>query len=282
MLTTIARLIRPGAGNSKPQNPLLSLVIDTVGSSITKVRHFEEQLAPAIEFACDYFDRQIGTIPGPFEISADATSRDPIIAKIFSSPDNIVVALGRSIEVRESLPALAGHGHKDVHALLGMRYKPLDEADDQQAILVDHTIRSLAPKEGDARDYLRLVAFSRLVRGFAEHVDKLRRKEKLLKLEWNIQSELPGSSSPSDGEEFVYAAEELTPENLLKGLVAWLNSPATHFRIDPQGIRLSDLVLPTLHTADRRHWLVCMVKFSCQDGLDALGKESRTHRYIFI
>lgn len=281
MLATIARLIRPAAA-SRPHHPLLAQVIDAVGTSVTKVRGFEAQLIPAIQFACDYFDRQIGGIPGPLEISAATAERDPHVTALFPAAGDIVAALGRSVEVKESLPALAGQGHAAVHALLGMRIKPGNGSDDGQPLLVDHTIRSLAPKESDAREYLRLVAVSRIARSFAEHVDKLRRKERLLKLEWNLQSELPESVGPADSEEFVYAATELTPENLLKGLIAWLNSPATHFRVETNGIRLGELELPLLHTADRRQWVVCMVRFACRDGLDALGRETRTHRYIFI
>jgi hypothetical protein len=257
----------------------LPQVIDAVGSSITKVRDFETLLTPAIQFACDYFDEQIGVIPGPLEISAAAGERDPRVAALFPAGDDISAALGRSVEVKESLSALAGHGHQHVHALLGMRSKPGSEAGGHPVLLVDHTIRSLAPKESDAREYLRLVAFSRLVKHFVEHVDKLRRKDMRQKLEYNLQNELAGNGSTTSSKESVDA---LTPENLLKGLVAWLNSPSTHFRIDPNGLRLGEFELPLLHTADRRQWLVCMVRFSCQDGLKALAKETRNHRYILI
>lgn len=282
MFGTIARLIRPSAAPARPLQHLVPQIVDTVGSAITKVRHFEDQLMPALEFACDYFDRQIGTIPGPLEISAAAAASDARVASLFPSQDEMVIALGRSVEVRESLPNLACHGHREVHALLGMRSKPGSQENDHQPILVDHTIRSLAPKESDAREYLRLVAVSRLVRQFAEHVDKLRRRQRLLKLEWNLQSELPSAVSAGSSEEFVYAEQELTPENLLKGLIAWLQSPDSHFRVDPHGLKVGDLALPLLHTADRRQWLVCIVRFDCQDGLEALAKENRTHRYIFI
>lgn len=289
MLGKIARFIRPAPTVAPLRPPLVSQVIDVVGGNIDQADNFESRLLPAIESACDYFDRQIATIPGPIDLSAKPFGEDASVCAIFPEAMDVVRALGRSVEVKESLPGLARSGHQHIHALLGMRSKPGSGSDDHSPILVDHTIRSLAPKEADTRDYLRLVAFNRLVKNFAEHTDKLRRKERLLKLEWNIQNEMAGNG---ESQEFVYAAKELTPENLLKGLSAWLKSPAEHFRIEPLGmslrsqggdaapLALSDL--PLLRSCDRRQWLVCFVRFSAEDGMRALSQETHTHRYIFI
>jgi hypothetical protein len=35
-------------------------------------------------------------------------------------------------------------------------------------------------------------------------------------------------------------------------------------------------------TADRRHWLVCYVRFPMQECVDAMKQESKVHRYIFV
>ena len=276
MLATLARLIGAPANPTIRRHPLIDQVIDTVGGGIDQARNLEEQLNPALQHACNYFDQQIAAIPGPVEISRTTHDQATPCGQLFPEADHIDHALGRSLEVKESLPNLARGGHGHVYALLGVRRRPGDD----NGPLADHTVRSLAPTESDARDYLRYVAFKRLLMNFAAHVDKLRRKDRLLAVEWNLQSEMAGPARNGDGSEFVTASKELTPDNLLRGLVAWLRSPEMHFRVEAADLAAADL--PTLHSSDRRQWLVSFIRFPVAEGLQALERETHTHRYIYI
>jgi len=290
MLATLARLIRPSA--PRAVHPLLSLVVDTVGGGIAEAKDFEGLLSTALTVATDYFSGQIAAIPGPVNISEPLFGQEASCSALFPSADEITHALGRSLEVKESLPGLARSGHQYVHALLGVRCKPGQSAG-QVVPYSDHTLRSLAPKESDARNYLAFVAVKRLLNDFAEHVNKLRRRERLLKQEWNIRNEIVDPSAPTEAGEYVLAADELVPDKLLQGLIAWLEAPEKYFRLEVGGAFLpSDrqhagrdsaaLELPLLHCSDRRQWLVCLVRFPVAEALQALERETHYHRHIFI
>ena len=277
------RLSRSSA--PQPPNLLLSQVVETVGCGIEKARDFEKLLIPAIESANDYFSRQVDAIPGPVDISRQFFGMDAAAAAIFPETDEIIRALGRSLEVKDSLHRLATQaGGEHVHALLGVRSKQSGNGDG----FVDHTIRSLAPGLKDTRDYLAFAAFKRILNDFAEHVNKLRRKDHLLKMEWNIQNDLTAKLSAAESMEFV-SAHDLTPDKLLEGVIGWLGSPEKYLRLEDSGVSLpagaakSEVSqLPLLHCSDRRQWLVCLVRFPVAEGLQALEQETHHHRHIFI
>lgn len=283
-----AAISRRLSRSSAPQasNLLLSQVVETVGGGIEKARDFEKTLVPAIAAANEYFLRQIDAIPGPVDISRQFFGIDPAATAIFPETDEIIRALGRSLEVKDSLPRLASQAGEHVHALLGVRRKA--SANGEGEGFADHTIRSLAPGHADTRDYLAFAAFKRILNDFAEHVNKLRRKDHLLKVEWNIQNDLTTSLSPAESMEYV-SVHDLTPEKLLEGLIGWLASPEKYLRLEDSGISLpagaaqSELKqLPRLHCSDRRQWLVCLVRFPVAEGLQALEQETHHHRHIFI
>lgn len=284
MLASIARSIR-SAATPKRSHPMLVPLLEIVGTRIMAVRDFEARLTPAIQFACDYFDEQIDAIPGPVNMSAQAFGQGALVSDLFTDAADLANAFGRSLDVKESLPNLYRSGHGTVYALLGLRCSPAVGFDGQSPVLAEHTVRCLAPREMDARRYLRLVAFTRLVKNFAEHIAKLQKKEKLLKLEWRMPNALAADDASREKDEFVYAAKELTPGKILNGLIVWLNSPALYFRIEPSDAgfpRPGQFELPCLHSVDRRQWLVCFVQLSTQEALEALRQETRTHRYILI
>lgn len=265
---------------------LLSQVVETVGGGIEKAKDFETLLIPAIESVNAYFARQIDTIPGPLDLTRRSFGQDKATATIFPETDEIIRALGRSLEVKDSLPRLATQDREHVHALLGMRRRPVNgNAED----FVDHTIRSLAPDLSDTRDYLAFAAFKRILNEFADHVNKLRRKDHLLKIEWNIQNDLTAKLSASESREYV-SVHDLTPEKLLDGLIAWLSAPEKYLRLQNTEIVLptdpangaTHHRLPLLHCSDRRQWLVCLVRFPVAEGLQALEQETHHHRHIFI
>jgi hypothetical protein len=283
-----------GATARKPPaatNPLLTQIVDTLGESITSAAGWEKQLTPAVEIASAYFDRQIAAIPGPVTLSLQAHGDDPLVTAVFPSPDDIRIAMGRSVEVREFLPRLSRAGHVHLHALLGMRHRPGAGSGPESTVIADHTLKCLAPSEKEARLDLQKVAFGRLLKNFVEHLDKLKLKGKLLKVEWNIFNDASAAAG-KNGNEFVYADQELTPDNILRGLAAWLNDPSKHLRVcvgeakiatkGGDGSIVTSYDLPMLHSTDRRQWIVCLVKFSTHEGAEALEKETRTHRYILI
>jgi hypothetical protein len=278
--------------SAQPVNPMLAHIVDTFGSALTDAPRYAEHLGPAILNAESYFERQIAAIPGPVNMSAQSYGRDERLDAIFPSIDELGIALGRSIEVKESLPALARAGHLHVHALLGFRYRHGDEVPGKPVVFADHTLKCLAPELDDARTAIRKVAFVRLIKNFSDHVDRLRIKGKLLAVEWNIANAAASAGQAGAGDEYVYAEKELTPDRLLRGLCTWLNDPVAHLRVcmgefqvlgrKLNGTPPTRFELPMLHASDRRQWIVCLVRFPVHEGTAALAHETRAHRYILI
>lgn len=284
-----AALSRRMGGSSLPDPHYfwLDQVIETVGGDIGKAGNFEKRLLPVLESVNDYFMGQIGHIPGALDLGRHAQEKDAATAAVFSAGEDIVQALGRSLEVKDSLPRLAMQDGEHVHALLGVRRRPVSAGGDPDRF-ADHTLRSLAPGLSDTRDFLAFAAFRRILNEFTEHVNKLRRKDHLLKIEWNIRNETVPQLDERERNEYV-SVHDLTPETLLEGLIGWLSAPDRYFRIDPAGTELPGVDkshpvsrLPTLHCSDRRQWSVCIVRFSVAEGLQALEQETHHHRHIFI
>lgn len=264
-------------------HPLFGQMSTILGHDITRTHDFEERIVPALNEAVAYFDQQINVIPQAIPVSLTDHGRDSAITAIFPTREDIAQAVGRSIDVRQSLPRLAAAGHPYFYALLGMRHRP----DDPGETLTDHTLRGLAPIEQGARNDLRDAALTRLVTNFSEHVDKLHRKGKLLSVEWQMEhSQANGKTTPL-GEDFVYAGKELLPENMIRGLISWLKDPAEHLQISPPEVAANEgsftiRKLPTLHSADRRHWITCFVRLATQECIQVMNQERRIHRYIFV
>lgn len=292
MLGKLVRFIRSGDTSLTRQHPLLARVIATVGTDIGEANDFAKLLLPAINSAVDYFDRQMDSIPSAQPLSEELFTSAGGIAALFPEADELGRTLGRSLAVKETLPDLMQNGHEEIYALLGMRIRPGNES---ASVFADHSLHSLGTSEANSKEKLRLAAFDRLVRNFAEHVEKLRRKERLLKLEWewNLQHDVAKTIDNGGSPEYVYAAEELTPDNLLHGLISWLNKPESFFRLEASQVGMpgnsavgasakKPVELPLLHCSDRRQWLVCFVRFPASEGAQALQRESHTHRYIFI
>lgn len=284
MLGKFVRLIRPASSNAN-QHPLLPRILAAVGNDIAEVPNFAEQLIPAAEEALAYFSQQISSIPGPIELSAKNLESIPQLAGMIAEGADIDRAFGRSLAVKEALPHLLSAGHDEVHALLGMRQKP-GNGPEAPPVFADHTLRSLAGDADDTREMLRLAAFDRLLLDFAEHVGKLRRKDRMLKIEWewNLQHDATRVMAGEPQPEYVYAASELTPENQLHGLLTWLSTPNCFFQLQaPAGDNPSPAnELPLLHCSDRRQWQVSLVRFSAEEAAAALQRETHNHRYILI
>lgn len=276
MFAALARAIRPNQPAIPQRQPLVAQIIEAVGNGIDKASNLEALLVPAIQQACRYFDQEIAAIPGPVDISLAVHGQEEECTNLFPAAEHIGHALGRSLEVKESLPRLARDSHRHAFGLLGIRLRHGDTGNGHRP-LADHTVCSLAPTEADARQYLRQAAFKRLITSFTAHIDQLRRKERMQTVERNIQSEIAGRTM-----ELATTDKELAPDDLLHGLVAWLHSPEMYFRVDTGDVGAAGAALPTLHSSDRRQWLVSFVRFPVEEALQALNRETHNHRYIYI
>lgn len=248
------------------------------------------RLAPAINAAVEYFDAQIATIPGPFDIAAAQYTHHPLVHALFPTRQEIAHGLGRSRDIKQPLAFLAGADQKEVFALMGARRKPDSDQDGAAPVFHDHTLRTPAANEAAARQGLRTAALARVVTAFGEHIQKLRKPGSLPREAWNIENRKDFPVADNEKGKPILADDELQPDNLLQGLIAWLGRPSEHFQVragekaaagSQDAVHQIDL-LPQLLVCDRRHWVVCMVRFPTAEGVAALQNETRQHRYILI
>ena len=282
----LSGLVR-GSNAPSPNHRFVEKVVVALGESISEANNFEPILAQALHYAESYYHQQILAIPGPFDVSASDACDNSFFRMVFPLLEDVQAALGRSIEIRDFLPALARDGNLDFFGLLGVREKATNQ-NEPCLQFGDHTIRSVGHTEEYCRESLRNSCLHRLLGQFREHVETLRNRGRLLKTEWSIENRMDSSAAKEDqAPEFVIAEQVLQPDNLLSGLVAWLETPENHLRIESSNIILADqegvgVALPVMRCADRRHWVVSLVKMEVQEALDALASESRCHRYILI
>lgn len=267
-------------------------IVSVLGFDVVAAKDYGARLVPAINAAVEYFDAQIAAIPGPFDISAAQYTHHPLVHALFPTRQEIAHALGRSRDIKQPLAFLAGADQKEAFALLGARRPPEQAAGTAAPAYCDHTVRTLAANETGARQGLRTAALTGLVGGFGEHLDKLRKNDRLTRGEWNMENRKDLPVADGDKGKLVVASEELQPDNLLQGLIAWLQRPAEHLqlRIGEQrtaGAGTADAthqidLLPHLLCRDNRLWLVCMVRFPVAEGVAAIQNEPRQDRYIRI
>ena len=275
--------------------PLLDFARETLGQEVFAGRDSVTKVASAFTSAAQYFDRQIQEIPGPVGMSGLAHAHDAFLCAVFPEMMDIQAALGRSIAVKDQLPRFAEQGQQRVFGLIGMRFRDRDPEAKQPGLLADHTLTCLSTSVEETRRALREAACRRVVLNFHAHLDKLRQKGKLFSDEWNIEHFQTVRDSHADSrrmifEDYRYAETELTPDNILRGLVAWLAGAAEHFHVEVsdlaipcnRGAQSVTYTIPLIAAADRRRWHVALVEFSTQEGLRALTQEARVHRYILI
>lgn len=265
-----------------------------VDPRLTGVPGYEAVLTPAVALAQDYYQGLAEALPGPVAVSVRAHADDSALRALFPSVADIQAALGRSLEVRDSIGRFSRSGRDEVCALLGMRRRPgnADRGEAGGGPLVDHTFRSLGGDEAQARAALRDAAFERLVRAYVGRLDELRRSWKLLHSEQQVHKGLAraGAQHLADDapqhngrleKELSQAVDALAPEKVLHGLAAWLRAPESQLRLFAPTAE-GDPALPTLCSNDRRRWLVCLARISVADALAALERESPAHRYILV
>lgn len=263
-------------------------IVSILGFDILDSPDFASRLVPALNAAVAYFDGQIASIPGPYDISAAHYTRHPMVHALFPARQEIAHGLGRSQDVTQPLAFLAGADQQQVFALLGVRRQPGQKSAGEAPTFCDHTLRSLAASESGTRQGLRTAALTRLVTEFGERVDKLRQQGSLPRAEWNMGTRSDQPSVDGDSGKLVLASEELLPENLVNGLLAWLPraSNCLHVRAGANnhegGATHQIDLLPQLLSRDRRCWTVCLVGFPTDEGLAAGQNETQPHRYILI
>ena len=272
-------------------HPLLEHVPAVLGDEIMAAPDFAATLIPALEHADAYLKNQVNAIPGPLTLSNASRAADPLMSRLFAGDDELRAGLGRSLEVKESIVQLAVAGHVHSYALLGMRLKRgVTPAPGEAPVFADHTVKAIAETEAGARAGLRVAGMRRIIKNYDQHLAKLREKQQLLKVEWNIENNPPAKDDGSN--EFINAKTELTPDRMVRGLAAWLRRPEEVLKLTNGDVRIpgrsadgaqsGHYELPMLHCADRRQWIVCMVAFPTYEAAEALKAESRIHRYIFL
>ncbi len=265
-------------------------MVKVLGFEVVGVADHWARLAPAINGAVEYFDAQIAAIPGPFDIAAAQYTHHPLVHALFPARQEIAHGLGRSRDVKQPLAFLAGADQKEVFALLGARRKPDSQQSGADAGFHDHTLRTLAANEVGARQGLRTAALARVVTAYGEHIQKLRQPGSLPRQAWNIENRKDFPVAEGEKGKPILAEDELQPDKLLQGLIAWLQRPSEHFQVrvgekaaagSQDAVHQIDL-LPRLLVCDRRQWVVCIVRFPTSEGVAAIQNETRQHRYILI
>jgi hypothetical protein len=298
LINKIGAMFRPSpAAADTTLSHALALVNKSIDPKLMSLPGAQEKLLPAIEFALDYYRRVVDQIPGPVPMTVGRYYDDEVLATLFPTADDMAQGLGRSIAVRDSLNWFIDHGHEGVHGLMGVRLRP--HVSDGRTNFVDHTFRSLGTDEQDARECICAAAFTSLVKAYTDRMKDKQREWGLLHTEGRLQQELrnrggsngsPAATDDSFDSQIASAVQDSSSERVLDVLINWLHAPEQRFRIETgEGHPLigpvngnGQLQMPTLAGADRRKWLVCLVSFSVQEALDAIKRETQSHRYILI
>jgi hypothetical protein len=306
MIGRLKTLLSPGSA----QTDLgwhMDRFVEILDPAIARLPDYRKTLEPAARFAQQYCTHLAAALPGPYAVSEHRYGSDPLISALFPRREDIATALGRSIEVRDSLPALATGAPTELYALLGLRQRVTAAPPDALPSLsrawsrprfVDHTLRSLALSEQEVRQQFAAAAFDSLRHGYLQHIEEQRRRYKQRHNERQLMREVAavGGDPVEEPDDDAHGDVDLSPAGLLAGLTAWLYAPHRHLRLemgnedaqvilphaDPTQRGLQKLELPTLNGVDRRRWPVCLVHFPYEEALAAVSRESMAHRYLLI
>lgn len=274
------------------EDRLLAHTIEMTDTRLASIPGYGDALYPLIDQARSYYEQALSLLPGPVNL-ADSENQ-ALLDVIFPNPEDISAGLGRSLEVKQQLPALLEQGHPHLFALLGLRARTQPEA--TEAVLIDHTFRSLAPGVNAVREALRDAAYNGLLQGFANATSYRQQKLELMQGQKELVNETVSSHqvrvagiAQSIDAHISRANKDLTPEKVLDNLKEWLRGPEAYLRLDNRtghSIRTAAdtpaMHLPLLTSQDRRQWLVCLTEFPIELAQEAVARESRTHRFIMI
>jgi len=273
------------------EDVLLAHTIAMTDPRLDSVPHYAETLRPLIDHARTYYEQSVNTLPGPVRLDGGS----PLLPLIFTSPEDMRVGLGRSLEVRQHLPALLEEGHPRLCALLALRTRALPGA--RQFTLTDHTFGSLATSPDGVRLSLRDAAFDSLLQGFAntthyrqQKLELMLSQKELLQAAAATHKVHTAGVSQSIDAHIYRANKDLSPERVLQNLVEWLGNPEPFLRLENRtGLTLKAedeaatvIHLPQLSCQDRRQWLVCLAEFPAEMASAALARETHPHRFIMI
>jgi hypothetical protein len=277
----------------------IAAVAKSIDPSILALPGSRDRLLPAIQYAVGFYQQMIATIPGPIGVSVARHGTEPVLAAMFPAAEDITVGLGRSIAVRNSINWFVENGHERVFAVMGTRVRPGSASTG----LTDHTFRSLAASDGDARECLCEAAFTSLVNSFAAKLRERYRDWRRLHADGisplgasqTAATPATPSAGPTPQQQDIFArhldpnGNELTAEDALEALIEWLRVPETQLRVSPKDGQVAtlpgaggSLTLPLMSSSDRRHWLVCLAEFSLQEALGAIGQTPAANRYILV
>lgn len=275
----------------------IATVAKVVDEKILALPGSRDRLIPAIEYAIAYYEREIAAIPGPIDVSATRHGAEPALAAMFPSAQDITIGIGRSIAVRNSISWFVENNHDRVYAVMGTRQRP----GSTDIGLTDHTFRSLAASERDARECLCEAAFTSLVNAFMGRLKERQREWRQLHADRQTPlgdsrgatTATPPTNGPAPQQQEIFTrhldptGNELTAEDGLEALIEWLRLPEAQLRVNPANgqtaaLASGNLTLPLMSSTDRRHWLVCLTEFSIQEALGAIGQTPAANRYILI
>lgn len=273
------------------EDSLLAHTVAMTDPRLDSVPGYDESLQPLIDHAHTYYEQSVHGLPGPVKLDED----NPALPLIFPNPEDMSTGLGRSLEVKQQLPALLEEGHSRLWAILGLRTRVMPGT--THAILTDHTLRSLAPSPEVVRQKLRDAAYDSLLQGFANETNYRQQKLELMQSQKELLQEAAATRkvrtfgvSQSIDSHIYRANKDLSPESVLQDLMEWLKNPEPFLRLENRtGLTLTAsgeaaglIHLPLLSSQDRRQWLVCLVEFPSEMAEEALARETHTHRFIMI
>jgi len=299
LISKIGAMFRPDPVTADTSlSHALALLGKSVDPSVMAVPGAREKALPAIQFALDYYRRMVDQIPGPVPVASASHATDEVLGALFPTAEEIGQGLGRSIAVRDSINWFVDHGHEHVHAVMGMRLRPQAGAGSAVAF-ADHTFRSLGADERDTRECICAAAFASLIKAYADRMKDKQREWGLLHTEGRLQQELKtrNEGAPANGSDgfqpnIERAVQGNDAQRAFDTLIDWLHAPEQRLRLEtgeghPMVGPVGDdgkcsIQMPTLASADRRRWLVCVVEFPLQEAIDAIERETQSHRYILI
>ncbi|MDR1351232.1 MAG: hypothetical protein LBJ59_10780 [Zoogloeaceae bacterium] len=271
---------------------LLAHVVEMTDMRIADESNYQEVLLPAIKIARAYYEQSLDIVPGPVALD----SAHFLLPRIFPNPENIPACLGRSLAVKNELPAYEEAECPRLYALLGVRIKRMSE---NEQVFTDHTVRSLAASPGQVRQMLKEAAFDSLLQGFANEnlhyekkLEQARAQYELLQTAGVTARHAEDANVMQQGKTppLVRAYLNKSAEQVLFSLREWLYSPQHLMRINMSDGFLvqegskneEEWRLPLMVTQDRRQWNVCLISFPIVMARKALKAEAHNHRFMLI
>ncbi|MDR2364973.1 MAG: hypothetical protein LBD68_03845 [Zoogloeaceae bacterium] len=272
------------------QDDLLARVVEMTDMRIAEESNYQEVLLPAIKIARAYFEQSLDVVPGPVALD----SAHFLMSRIFPSPEDIPICLGRSLAVKTELSRHENAQCQRLYALLGARVKKTPE---NEQIFTDHTVRSLAPSPSQVRQILKETAFDSLLQGFANEnlhyekkLEQVRAQHELLQAAGVTAHHAEGAAASGRTPPLVRASFNKSADRVLVSLREWLYAPqhlmrismAEGFLVREGGESEEEWRLPLMVTQDRRQWNVCLISFPVAMAREALKAAAHNHRFILI